>query len=500
MSFGREFSLLLKARYSIIYISTKEEDRLEYTIRNCLKLSNVNRGFYSWDFIDGYVNDPNTKNVAARNPLQALEFIEKLNPNRPAVFILKDFNRFLTDIAISRKLRNLNRALKVQPKTIFIIASDFESSIPDELQELITVVDFLLPQYNEIRQELTRLFQSLDQTINPKFLENLVKSCQGLSLERIRRVLAKIIASQKQINNLSVQLILDEKRQIISQTKILEFWSPKTDITDVGGLENLKGWVAQRKLSFTERAVNYGLPPARGLLLIGVQGTGKSLTAKGIASDWQLPLLRLDFGRLFGGVVGESEARIRKMIKIAEALSPCILWIDEIDKAFGQTGNNGDSGTTSRVLGTFITWLAEKQTKVFVIATANNFKLLPLELIRKGRFDEIFFVGLPSRSERAEIFEVILKKFRPKTWGKFDISEFLDLSYNFSGAEIEQAIIEGMYSAFQAEREFETNDIRSGLTQIIPLAQINKQEIDSLQQWAKSGRIRSASSNFNTES
>lgn len=337
------------------------------------------------------------------------------------------------------------------------------------------------------------MFKSLNQTIEPNFLENLVKSCQGLSLERIRRVLAKIIASQKQINNRSVQLILEEKRQIISQTQILEFWSPKTTINDIGGLEVLKNWLSQRKLSFTERAVNYGLPPARGLLLIGIQGTGKSLTAKGIARDWQLPLLRLDFGRLFGGLVGESEARIRKMIKITEALSPCVLWIDEIDKAFGQMEGKGDSGTTTRVLGTFITWLAEKQSKVFVVATANNFKLLPLELIRKGRFDEIFFVGLPSRLERSAIFEVLLKKFRPKTWKKFEINEFLDLSFNFSGAEIEQAIVEGMYSAFEEEREFETFDIMFGLAQIIPLAQINEEEIENLQQWAISGRIRSAS-------
>jgi len=493
MSFGRELNLLLKARYSIIYISTKEEDRLEYTIRTSLKLSNRSHGFYSWDFIDGYSNDPNTKNTAARNPLQALEFIEKLKPTSSSVFILKDFNRFLTDIAVSRKIRNMSRILKVQPKTIFIIESNLESPIPDELQELITIVEFLLPQYSEIRKELIRLFKSLNQTIDFNFLENLIKACQGLSLERIRRVLAKIISSQKQINGISIQLILEEKRQIIRQTQILEFCSPNITINDIGGLEILKSWLIKRKLSFTERAVNYGLPPARGLLLIGVQGTGKSLTAKAIARDWQLPLLRLDFGRLFGGLVGESESRIRKMIKISEALAPCILWIDEIDKTFGQIESKSDSGTTSRVLGTFITWLAEKQSNVFVVATANNFKMLPLELIRKGRFDEIFFVSLPSRVERIEIFEVLLKKFRPKTWKKFDIKQFLDLSYDFSGAEIEQAIVEGMYFAFQQEREFATADVRFGLAQVIPLAQINKEDISTLQHWAKSGRIRNAS-------
>lgn len=493
MSFGRELSLLLKARYSIIYISTKEEDRLEYTIRNCLKLNNVNRRLYSWDFVDGYANEPTQKNIAARNPLQALEFIEETNPNRPTIFLLKDYNRFLNDISISRKLRNLNRTLKSQPKTIFIIASNLETQIPEELQELVTFVDFLLPQYTEIRYELLRLFNSLDQTVNPDFLENLIKSCQGLSLEKIRRVLAKIIASNKQLNNLSIQVILNEKRQIINQSQILEFWSPKTTINEVGGLENLKKWLMQRQLSFTERAIHYGLPAARGLLLIGIQGTGKSLTAKAIANEWQLPLLRLDFGRLFGGVVGESELRVRKMIKIAEAISPCILWIDEIDKSVGNLDSKGDSGTTNRVLGTFITWLSEKESQVFVVATANNFKALPLELIRKGRFDEIFFVGLPNGVEREKIFEVLLRRFRPNSWENFELTPLVEQSNKFSGAEIEQGIIEGMYLAFNTNREFNTSDILDGLKRIKPLANINVDEITSLQKWATSGRIRNAS-------
>jgi ATP-dependent 26S proteasome regulatory subunit len=491
MSFTQEFNLLLKARYPIIYITTIEEDRLEYTIRSCIK-KNGNRGIYIWDFVEGYINNPNNNGIAKRNPLQALEFIEKITPETPAVFLLKDFNRFLTDVSISRKLKNLIRILKTQPKTIIIVAPDV--NIPNEFIDTITILEFQLPQLNEIKKELDRLIQSLNQKIDNNVFESLVNSCQGLSLERIRRVLSKIIALNKTLDNRSIELILKEKRQIIYQTQILEFCLSENTISDIGGLKNLKNWLTQRAKSFSNKAKNYGLPAPRGLLLIGIQGTGKSLTAKAIANDWQLPLLKLDFGRLFGGIVGESEMKIRQMIQISETLAPCILWIDEIDKTFGQINSRGDSGTTSRVLGTFITWLSEKTAPVFIVSTANNFDVLPVELIRKGRFDEIFFVGLPLEEERKLIFSVHLSKLRPDSWQSFDLAVLSEQSKNFSGAEIQQSIIEGMHIAFNENREFTTNDIQRGLKEIIPIAKMNFEEIESLQNWALSGRFRIASS------
>ena len=490
MSFTQEFNLLLKARYPIIYVTTIEDDRLEYTIRSCIK-KNGNRGIFIWDFVEGYINNPNNNGVAKRNPLQALEFIEKITPDSPAIFLLKDFNRFLNDVSISRKLKNLIRILKTQPKTLIIVAPDV--SIPSEFTDTVTILEFQLPQLNEIKQELDRLIGSLNQKIDNDVFESLVNSCQGLSLERIRRVLSKIIALNKTLDTRSIELILREKRQIIYQTQILEFCLSDNTVADIGGLKNLKNWLTQRSRSFSNRAKNYGLPSPRGLLLIGIQGTGKSLTAKAIANDWQLPLLKLDFGRLFGGVVGESEMKIRQMIQIAESLAPCILWIDEIDKTFGQINSRGDSGTTSRVLGTFITWLSEKTAPVFVVATANNFDVLPVELIRKGRFDEIFFVGLPLEEERRLIFSVHLSKLRPESWENFNINLLSQESKNFSGAEIQQSIIEGMHIAFNENREFTTNDIRRGLKETIPIAKMNFEEIESLQNWALSGRFRIAS-------
>jgi len=491
MKFNDELTLLLKARYPVIFINTIEEDRVEYVIRKHIK-TNLNRSIYSWDFVDGYTNNPNNEGFAKRNPLQALELIERLTAETPAIFLLKDFNRFLTDISISRKLKNIARILKLQPKTIIIIGSDF--NIPKELQDLITVLQFQLPNETEINQELTRLIDSLNIKIHSQLFESLTQTCQGLSLERIRRVLSKIIATHKTIDKNSIEILLSEKKQIISQTEILEYWSVTDKITSIGGVENLKEWLKKRKTSFSIQASNYGLPTPRGLLLVGIQGTGKSLTAKAIATEWQLPLLKLDVGKLFGGIVGESESRLRQMIEVSETLAPCILWIDEIDKAFSNNDSKGDSGTSNRVLGTFISWLSEKTKPVFVVATANNIDLLPLEIIRKGRFDEIFFLDLPKKQEREQIFKIHIQEFRPNTWDLFEYEKLAQLSESFSGAEIKQSIIEAMYHAFYEQREFTTDDICLALNELIPLAQLESNQTVRLQSWASSGRIRLASS------
>lgn len=490
MKFNDELTLLLKARYPIIYINTIEEDRVEYVVRKTIK-NTLNRSIYTWDFIDGYTNNPNNEGFAKRNPLQALELIERLNCETPALFLLKDFNRFLTDVSVSRKLKNISRLLKLQPKTIIILSS--EINIPKELQDLVTVLSFQLPTEAEINQELNRLIDSLNLEISSQLLENLTRACQGLSLERIRRVLSKIIVTYKKIDDKSISLLLSEKKQIIRQTEILEYWSTEDNIEKIGGVDNLKQWLKKRKTAFSVQASNYGLPMPRGLLLVGIQGTGKSLTAKAIATEWQLPLLKLDVGKLFGGIVGESESRLRQMIQVAETLSPCILWIDEIDKAFSSNESQGDSGTSNRVLATFISWLSEKTKPVFVVATANNVELLPLEIIRKGRFDEIFFLDLPNEQEREEIFKIHLQEFRPNNWQSFDYLELARLSEYFSGAEIKQSIIEAMYQAFYEKREFTTNDICQALKNLIPLAQLETQQMVKLQKWASSGRIRLAS-------
>ncbi len=492
MNFSEELTLLLRACYPLIYIPTTEEERLEKAIATVTN-NMGNRNVYVWDFVEGYEDNPNNTGFGKRNPLQALEFIEKLPQKVGGVFILRDFQRFLEDISISRKLRNLSRTLKSQPKNIVIISP--QVTIPDELTEVFTVLDFPLPTPGEIKTEITRLISATGQSLSEKLLNDLVRSAQGLSLERIRRVLTRAIASHGKLEPEDVELILEEKRQSIRQTQILDFYPAKEQISDIGGLNNLKNWLLRRGGAFSEKARNYGLPNPRGLLLVGIQGTGKSLTAKAIAHNWHLPLLRLDVGRLFGGLVGESESRTRQMINLAEALSPCILWIDEIDKAFAGSLGKGDSGTTSRVFGTFITWLAEKQSPVFVVATANNIQSLPPEMLRKGRFDEIFFVGLPSQEEREAIFQVHLSRLRPHNIKNYDLKRLAYETPEFSGAEIEQTLIEAMHIGFSQNRDFTTDDILEATSQIVPLAKTAQEQIQFLQNWAAAGKARLASSN-----
>ncbi|MEL6813836.1 MAG: AAA family ATPase, partial [Cyanobacteria bacterium J06598_3] len=409
MGFSEDLSLLVRSRYPLIYIPTREEERAEGAIAQCAQAIG-DRAVYTWDYVDGYQGNPTDQGFGKRNPLQALELIEKVPSSAAAIFVLRDYHRFLDDIAISRKLRNLLRLLKAQPKNIIILSAQL--TVPDELSNIITVLEFPLPDASEIRTEVTQLLSATNSQLSAGDIDELVRSCQGLPLARIRRVLARGIAAHGTFEAADIDLILEEKRQSIRQTQILEFYPASEKISDIGGLDSLKDWLLKRGGAFSERARQYGLPHPRGLMLVGIQGTGKSLTAKAIAHHWHLPLLRLDVGRLFGGLVGESESRTRQMIQLAEALAPCILWIDEIDKAFAGFDGRGDSGTTSRVFGTFITWLAEKASPVFVVATANNIQALPPEMLRRGRFDEIFFVGLPSQEEREAIFNVHLTRLR----------------------------------------------------------------------------------------
>ena len=490
MSFLNEFVLLLKARYPIIYISTSEEERLEYIIRYCTK-KYVTRTYYSWDFVDGYQGNPNDTGFAAKNPLEALELIDKLTPETASVFVLKDYDNFLKDLSVIRKLKNLSRSLKTQPKNLIIISP--EVNIPDTLREFVTLIEFPLPTYAEINEELVRLMSSLKQGISDELLLSLTTACQGLSLERIRRVLSKVIAQSGNIDTSSPRLVLEEKKQIIQQTQLLEFSLTDKKITDLGGLDNFKEWLQLRSEAFLPAAKEYGLPYPKGLLLVGVQGTGKSLAAKTVANEWNLPLLRLDFGRLFASLIGQSESRVRKMIQIAEALSPCVLWVDEIDKAFAGAQSSGDSGTTSRVLATFLTWMSEKTSPVFVVATANNIEWIPPEIIRKGRFDEVFFLALPTKEERQAIFNVHLRKARPERIDEFALPLLSDLSKDFSGAEIEQVVIEAMRIGYSKGRDFKTEDLLDSIQKIVPLARTKNKELTLLQKWFESGNVVSAS-------
>nr|YP_010873107.1 hypothetical protein ycf46 [Nemalion vermiculare]WGV34319.1 hypothetical protein ycf46 [Nemalion vermiculare] len=489
MYFQKELEVLVKSSCSLIYIRTHEEDRLESIVRD-ISLNDLSQVVYTWNFIEGYTAGANVTQDAKKNPLQALEFIEKFNRDADAIFFLKDFNLFIGDMAVLRKMRNLSSKLDLSNQVIIISGTDLE--LPVELSHVIHKLTMPLPTKQEILLELKRLFSVLNKTLNQQSLNSIAHIFQGLSFSQIRQITAKVLVLQYN-QAFDPDVIYREKQKQVQQTSLIEIYKSDVVLKDIGGIDNLKEWLRKRSNSFSELSLNYGLPYPKGILLVGLQGTGKSISAKAIANEWNLSLLRLDIGRLFAGVVGESEANTRSMIQIAEASAPCVLWIDEIDKAFSRQVGSGDSGTTNRVLATLLTWLSEKLSPVFVVATANNVTEIPIEVMRKGRFDEIFFLNLPSRHERQKIFEVHLQKVRPNTWHRYHTKCCAKYSELFSGAEIQQVVTEAMYTAFNEKREFNSLDLLNAIDDIVPLAFTDSENIRRLQKLASLGKFRMAS-------
>ena len=303
---------------------------------------------------------------------------------------------------------------------------------------------------------------------------------------------AKILIKHERLSGDLVAEVLEEKQQIIRKSGLLEYYATEETFDTVGGLAQVKDWLAKRASALSDAARDFGLPAPKGMLLLGVQGCGKSLCAKAVSNAWQVPLLRFDIGRVFGSLVGSSEENVRRAIAVAESVAPAVLWVDEIDKAFAgsQWSALADGGTTARVFGTFLTWLSEKTVPVFVLATANDISQLPPELLRKGRLDEIFFVDLPDAAERLEILSIHLRK-RNRDPAGFDLDALTRASAGYSGAEIEEAVVSALFDAFHARQQLETGHILTALEQSVPLARTMSEQMDRLRQWAV-GRARNA--------
>ena len=501
-----QFDLLLRAKYPLLYVITAEEEPAEDILIEVALQSQPQRQILFWDIAQGWSDNHSAKGSVAEG-LTRISQRDRTNPDSDnIIYVLRDLHPILKyphhdrHIPIIRELKNLARDLKRDRRTIVLVSHVLE--VPAELTEEITTIDFPLPTIAEISYLIRQKVAAPQLKLSSLAWEQLIKACQGLSRTRIQRVLAKAIAAKEEVNDSDIDAVLAEKQQAIRQTGILEFFTTHQSLKHLGGLDNLKQWVRIRRDAFTEEAKRYGIPTPKGVLLVGIQGTGKSLSAKTIAHEWRLPLLRLDIGRLFGSYVGESESRMRQMIQLAEATAPCILWIDEIDKAFGNIGAvgsvDGDSGASRRIFGTLITWMQEKTSPVFIVATANNVQILPAELLRKGRFDEIFFLNLPTESERHEIFKVHLQKLRPSRLREFDLPLLARHTNNFSGAEIEQVIIDGIHHAFGHgtsgnRQDFTTEDIIRAIEETVPLAAIASRQIQSLKQWAAESGARTAS-------
>ena len=486
-AWGDQLDLLIRARTPIVWIRSFEEQRVEALLQQAARRLG-GRTLLRWDFIAGLAGAPNRDGEAARNPMAALAVLDGLPADSGAILLLRDFHRYGDDAGVCRRLRNLAVSLRQVPHTIVITAPEWQ--MPLELEDCITVLDLPLPEPAEIQQLLVSIAAASGQPLDPAVLEQLTAACHGLSEQRVRQIAARALAQRGALGEADLLDVLEQKRQVIARSELLEYCPSEATTADIGGLEELKRWLQQRHMAFGDEAQAYGLPLPRGVLLVGPQGTGKSLTAKAIAHTWGMPLLRLDVGRLFAGLVGASEARTREMVQRAEAMAPCVLWIDEIDKGFGGSSRS-DGGTSQRVLATVLTWMAEKTSAVFVVATANGVESLPPELVRKGRFDEIFLLDLPSAGERAAILDLQLRRRRPQH--QIPVQVLVDRTEGFSGAELEQTVIEAMHLAFAEHREFGEADLIAAASQVVPLSRTAREQLEHLKQWASSGRARPAS-------
>ena len=499
--FSKNFANLVNAGFPYVYIPSYEEERVTASLRNILadrELIKNERKLYVWTQTDGIVGEDGRQARDTNEPIRAIEMIAR--SNEEAVYLLKDFHIYFgadrqsrPDYAVIRKLRDIIPELKASRKTVVFLSSKLV--IPCDMEKEISILDYDLPTEGEIRNLLNELIATISPE-NVHLTEDektvLARSALGLTMQEAENAFCRAIVNLKGISKDAISIIHDEKNQVVKKTGVLEFVKSDLNIDDIGGLDNLKTWLLRRNNSWSEKAKAYNLPAPKGVLITGVPGCGKSLTAKAMSAIWGLPLLKLDMGKIFGGIVGSSEENMRKAIATAEAVSPSILWVDEIEKGFSGIKSGGDSGTSARVFGTFLTWMQEKTKPVFVIATANDISSLPPELLRKGRFDEIFFVDLPTTKEREKIFSVHINKRIKNSGVQHEITadeqtcrELANASAGYVGAEIEQIVVSAMYEAFYANRGLRKEDVLKCINETVPLSNTQREQILALREWAK---------------
>jgi ATP-dependent 26S proteasome regulatory subunit len=505
--FKNDFSNMLRCRYPLFYITHNEEKRLVQFLTHYCKV----KGYecFLWDSYNGLVNLASGEEVGGltedlkNNPLAILDHIitegksfekkktsveEKKNKGvNGIIYVLLDYFNFIQpNPDIERRfvaLSNLN-------SIVCTICTGPYYQSTDVVENILPMIEFPFASKKEIRHALFDVVRGAERKIpdiskrTKKIEEELINAVSGLTLQEAQTAFSKSLVS---CHDWDIPYILEEKKQLISKSGMLEYFDKTVSMDDVGGLKNLIDWIKERKMCFSQEAEDYGLKKPRGLLTIGMPGCGKSLVCKSISSAWKMPLLRLDFGKLFGSLVGDSEKNAREAIRQAEAIAPSILWIDEIEKAIsgGNSSSKTDGGTTSRVLSTFLTWMQEKTSPVFVVATANDHQAIPPEFLRAGRFDEIFFVDLPNVDEREEIFEVLLR-IRGIKSKKINTKLLSERSKGYSGAEIEKGIDNAMLTGFRDNcRVIDTDDIVKALSEFKSLFEMRKSDFEELREWAE---------------
>jgi hypothetical protein len=478
----------IRAGYSGLYVLSAEEQRVEaemQTIADELKYE-----LHYWTVIDGLVNLKNQSTTSANDPLEALQAIEDMKER--SIVLVKDFHLHLVDPNpfIIRKLKGVLQTAKTKNITLIVVACRL--CLPPELEREITVVEFSLPEREQLGSVLNGILEAAElKQITGDDRDKVLDAASGLTTIEAENAYALSVVLSKKIDPV---LVAREKAQVVKKNGLLELIETHESLESIGGLDVLKDWLLKRRQAFTKKAVDYGLPTPKGLLMVGCPGTGKSLTAKATAKVFGVPLLKLDAGRIFAGLVGQSESNLRSVIQTAEAIAPCCLWIDEIEKAFSGSKSSGstDGGTSARVFGSFISWMQEKTASVFIVATANDVSQLPPEMLRKGRFDELFFVDLPNEEERKAIWSIVIEKFGrdPKD---FDLVQLARITEGFTGSEIQSVFFDSMFAAFDEDDDPTDLYIATVLTDFVALSKTMAEQIDGLRKWSK-GRCRLATS------
>ena len=490
MELEKELELLIRSGHHLIYLLTYEQERAERLIKKLAQRFKV--PVSRWSSVRGFGEDFKPE---PESGYQAL--VEIKNRPEPGWFLLFDFHLFLQEKEVIQAFRELEPHLAQNRQVIFVIAPIFLS--PPELEKDLAMVELALPGEEELSRILEAVVKGLEKSlgkkpdISPDLKEKIIRAGLGLTEKEARRVFLRAFLEKPDFTESDLDLIINQKKQIIRQQQLLEFFQVQESLEDVGGLDLLKDWLKRRSRAFSEEAKKYGLPEPRGVLLLGIQGCGKSLCAKAVSNLWRLPLLRFDASLTLASHQEPPEVKIRRAIGLAESIAPCVLWIDEIEKGFSSHLVSGAqaSGAIARAFASFLVWLQERKKPVYVIATANSISELPAELVRKGRFDEIFFVDLPRVHERKEIFAIHLKK-RGRDPKNFDLSQLAEASEGYSGSEIEQSIISAMYEAFTENREVSTEDILKALSETVPLSETMEEQVEELRDWART-RARPAS-------
>lgn len=482
--------ILIRASFPLINVLTFEEDRAVTAIRAIARRLSEERKaprpVFVWSASRGFrdENDKLARSDSIGNPTSAL--VHAIESTDDAVYVFLDMHRHYSPVT-TRLIRDAAHAVRASRKSLILISPSF--SAPAELMSEMTLAVFLLPDRPQLAAALDEVIQELQAAgysveLSNEDREALLRALMGMTASESRRAIRCAALAGKGLRAGSELVVAEQKRQIIRKSGILEYYHTSESFTDVGGLENLLAWFRGRREVFSGQARYAGLPTPKGVLLVGVPGCGKSLSARALAGEWGTPLVRLDVGRIFGSLVGEAETNMRRAIQTAEAISPCILWIDEVEKGFAGVQGGGGGGVAARTFGTFLTWLQEKKSAVFVVATANDLTSIPPEFLRQGRFDEIFFVGLPSPAERESMFRIHLAR-RRRDPARFDVERLARETDGFSGAEIEQVVLAGMFTAFTAGRELVQQDLLDAAHDSHPLSTAQADRIGDLVAWGR---------------